>query len=1015
MSNRKYRLYLSFLCTILFELSFAQIMIPLDTTKHPVHITQYDVSKGMLQNSVRSLGKDNANFIWIVSEKGLSRFDGSSFRHYSKQFSYQKFNTLFKINNKLYTNGVKHAMLKNGQVDTLQGIPQENSSIDLVGQAISTLNYKYYNQQIKPDLKTTHHKFIRINDSSIFKYDNESKTLNYFVNQQKQGDILKHFDLDDRGKPMHQIVLKVFVYREALYYLSSNNDILVFKKGELTTKYSLPKGLENLRIIRNLEDEIYFTSDNILYELILEPKQEKIKKIVQIDQGPIRQVLKYDNDILFIGTGNAGLYKIKRKYFTPLYLASATNLNYCRSVFEVGLDSVITEKGLLFHAGKGINLNGKINLTYLKDSVQNLNLQLKSKRSFFDKFTMVPKPKVINGIGNFIKDRDDNIWFGGINGVALIEADTGYQYLDSISSNLGSPNGSFYNPFTHEIWLLFRTGVRIFSIREKSFRSVGAFQNLDIRSIYVAKDGILWLCIHGHGISIWDGKILTIFPLDKIKALLYPHQFVEDKKGFFWISTDNGLFKVSKKDLEYYVKHPDHIVYYHRFDKSDGFMSDEFNGRGTPSGIQLSSEKIAFASLIGTVLFDPNLVQTPPCNSNIFLDKVELDGKDTILSLSKGLSQDFEFLKFNVHFPYYGNSNNIPIQYKVEGLHQDWHSLSSEKTILLSRLPHGNYTLKIKRKNGFEINNYTAFAYAFKVNPFFYQTQTFKVLLIIILLFLIGGLLILNSWIGKLKRIRLEKIIQEKTHDQIVLNEELKLNLAIVHQSEMELKENANMKNKFMAIYTHDVRGPLRFIRTITSSSIKGIHKIDKTELAERLEDIQTSTHQVYLRTEHMFHWLRSQKEEFELKEEKFNLQKLLDFVVTQYYKQAESKDIVINMSVDKDLQISSEKNVLTIVLSNIIDNAIKFTFDGNITIHVFKLKDHLVINIKDTGVGINKQKLQEMRDGVFSSDDGTGGERGTGFGLKTIKELLIMINGYMEIESEENKGTSVSIFLNHN
>lgn len=84
---------------------------------------------------------------------------------------------------------------------------------------------------------------------------------------------------------------------------------------------------------------------------------------------------------------------------------------------------------------------------------------------------------------------------------------------------------------------------------------------------------------------------------------------------------------------------------------------------------------------------------------------------------------------------------------------------------------------------------------------------------------------------------------------------------------------------------------------------------------------------------------------------------------------------------------------------------------DGEISIMVKELKDHVMISVKDTGVGISKEKLSEIKRGIYTSEEGTAGEKGTGFGLKAIGELLLMINAYMEIESEEY-GTSVSIYL---
>jgi signal transduction histidine kinase len=114
---------------------------------------------------------------------------------------------------------------------------------------------------------------------------------------------------------------------------------------------------------------------------------------------------------------------------------------------------------------------------------------------------------------------------------------------------------------------------------------------------------------------------------------------------------------------------------------------------------------------------------------------------------------------------------------------------------------------------------------------------------------------------------------------------------------------------------------------------------------------------------------------------------------------------------------VSIKKKILLQICGNLISNAIKFTPEGGeveITLNI-KNKDEdtiLVIKAKDTGEGIDQQKIDTILAGQASSSDGTVGEEGYGFGLKLVHHLVETMEGSMDIKSEKRKGSKFTIEL---
>jgi signal transduction histidine kinase len=108
-----------------------------------------------------------------------------------------------------------------------------------------------------------------------------------------------------------------------------------------------------------------------------------------------------------------------------------------------------------------------------------------------------------------------------------------------------------------------------------------------------------------------------------------------------------------------------------------------------------------------------------------------------------------------------------------------------------------------------------------------------------------------------------------------------------------------------------------------------------------------------------------------------------------------------------------ADRNVVNLVLRNLLTNAIKFTpKNGQIVTGIIAFPSHVKVFVEDSGQGITKEEMVKINSDSFYSTSGTNSERGTGLGLMLCKEFLAKSHGQMTIESEPGFGSTFSFTL---
>ena len=250
---------------------------------------------------------------------------------------------------------------------------------------------------------------------------------------------------------------------------------------------------------------------------------------------------------------------------------------------------------------------------------------------------------------------------------------------------------------------------------------------------------------------------------------------------------------------------------------------------------------------------------------------------------------------------------------------------------------------------------------------------------------------------------RINKFVNETKKSQSALSD-----------SRESLQSIISTKDKFFSIMAHDLRSPFQGIFGFINLLHEEYDSLTEEERKTLVNSISQSTRHVYKLIENLLEWSRIQTGKIENSPVKLDLKELISFSIGALKFNADSKSIKIIDLVPEALNAYCDEKMLQSIVQNLLSNAIKFTpKGGTVTCSASGKNDKIQLIISDTGVGISDEdKAKLFRLDVNFTTYGTADEKGSGFGLILIKELLNKIGGQIAIESEIKKGTSVTITI---
>jgi signal transduction histidine kinase len=230
----------------------------------------------------------------------------------------------------------------------------------------------------------------------------------------------------------------------------------------------------------------------------------------------------------------------------------------------------------------------------------------------------------------------------------------------------------------------------------------------------------------------------------------------------------------------------------------------------------------------------------------------------------------------------------------------------------------------------------------------------------------------------------------------------------------IELSETDNLKQFFLTTIIHHLRTPLSGIRWAVKEMISAPNP-NHTEQKATLEQIDQKLQESMDLITEVISISKFNLSEIKtvVKKEKISLSRVLENTIDDSFRAAEKNNVSIIKSIEPDVDILGDRRILGFALNNLIDNAIRYSPGGQVTINLSKNNNQAEISIKDTGMGISTDDLKHVFTKFFRGSNAANFDsKENGVGLYSSKIIFEMFDGGISINSSLNQGTEVKVFL---
>lgn len=233
-------------------------------------------------------------------------------------------------------------------------------------------------------------------------------------------------------------------------------------------------------------------------------------------------------------------------------------------------------------------------------------------------------------------------------------------------------------------------------------------------------------------------------------------------------------------------------------------------------------------------------------------------------------------------------------------------------------------------------------------------------------------------------------------------NEELLATVRDIRGRQQEWQYKSDFQKKIIAAIVHGVKSPLKYM-SLTGRQLLNRKELDGN-LREIINSMYRSSHHLYAFTDNLLAYVKLYLHENKPVTTTFNLHELVDEKISIFRDIAVAKGCVINNHVHPNMNMSTDRQLLSIIMHNLIDNAVKFTAEGAVTLSAFITERGVHLAVQDTGIGMDEMLTAQLH--------GKSMDYEPGLGLAITHHLLNMIDGRLEIRSRMGEGSTIIIIF---
>lgn len=974
-----------------------------------------NTESGLLTNTIKGLQFDEKNrFLWIATESGIVRYNG----HNIQVFGDQVENSI--LNNRVvYFTKAENGTLFGKFLDATSFSIKLNDV--LLGK--TSLKNNILNEYIenKYNLKLSKSNTeIYSNYFKTYKINNEIVSINdgYLLRfKSNKNDSLVNFKKNVQG---FQIRDKLFIIDEndilseiqIINHPIKNTTSVTIKKVDHYEKY-FKKG-ESMQVFQDVPlGDVFFILGNKLYRVSYNDNNFSFE--ILIENLPFNEnynFIQFDKvtQTIYIGTDNRGVIVCRPKYFNrilPNIILKYTNTSvYAQVLMKNG--NIQVNDGPIFGTAK-------INSPFIFDKKSGSSTFISSKNILFftnsdgiveydmTKGVCIKKTKLAFDNRNVFIEIDNVVY--SINERGVIKKNSSNDWVTVLNFKSSPINFLVYDvrmETLKECLVATSDGIYKYNIQANTFKLYYRDNSrANFRSIYKMGDYFLF-GTYGGGVYMYKQDTIKKLPFELSGNLKYAHCFIEDDEHNIWASSNKGLFRSPKKLLIDFWKFGPSKIVFRYFGKLDGIDVLEMNGGCSPCAIKLPNGDISIPGIDGLIQFNPNNINKLKylnIKPGVYLDKIIIDNKITTLEkFNKALSSKTKSIVFQLSISGMLSEENVIVEYKF-GLNEIWKRVSIKNPIIyLDKISNGQNELYLRWRNTAS-SEFGSKAYPFYVN---YPNALHPLMILVyllIIMFLIYLYIRIKTAIYKKRQKELEAEVNSKTKSLLSLNK--------------YLTERNQAKEQVLAIMNHDVLTPLKYLH-MAANSIN--EKIEDADLKKSIKQIASTSKELEYLTRNMLNWIKFDNTNKLLNKQEVDLHSLIHNLIDFITPFFGGNKIIIENKIPIDTRIKNWPDALRVLMYNFLMNAIKSTEKGVISISIeFGFNDY-TIKIQDTGVGMSPSMVRYLITGK-SKDEVENlpkYKKGNGVGYQIIRNIVKLMKTKLEIDSKENKGTTISVlFLN--
>lgn len=635
----------------------------------------------------------------------------------------------------------------------------------------------------------------------------------------------------------------------------------------------------------------------------------------------------------------------------------------------------------------------------------------------------LPDPKNPNSLGgsciyHIMEDTKGNIWVATWDNGVFMYDDSSEQFIQFTNNTVGSerivasPICTLMQDRDGYIWI----GSEIDGItrlnpdtRElKNYRYTPGKVSLTSNSVncfWQSPEGLILIGTNGGGLNVFDPEKESF-----INHTILEHITTEsifgvqgDAYGKLWFSTNKGVLRYNQETFEVSL-----------YTKKDGLHDNIF---GRWADIRLTTGELIFGGANGFTKIQPKSSElsesypvpyiTEICANNKFITS-NLKHKPGFLMEIHEFPSKIESLRFEFTAPWYRGADRIQFQYMLEGIDKHWVDWRDSRMAQYPMIGHGNYRFKVRVSDPEGKWNETQAVFSFVIATPFWARWYTRLSLIFVGILIIIGISKWRSYHHKNREMELEKRIQQRTCDLNESNRLLSDKKIEIEGQNKKLKQLNKTKDRMISIFAHDIKNPFSALLNLTDILHNDYSILNEKKRSRYVEYIRITAYNIHELLENLLYWSLSQDNNLPFRPKNGFLNKIFTPPLKLYETIARQQSIHLTYDIGKfNIEVFVDKQLVTMVMRNLLNNAIKFTpKGGSIEIDTNQTQSHVIISVSNTGTGISEQQSRTIFENILTEEHPTqSGLKGTGIGLPLCKEIIDMHKGDLYLDQDYHFG----------